>query len=641
MAAVWRSRSTGLALSLQFLAFAAFLFGVKLWLIHGYGNATPFWDQWDAEAAGLYEPFLQGRLTWHDLFAAHNEHRILTTRLLGLLLLSLNEGWSPLLEMVVNAALHVAALAVAVGLVAKSIGDVNRSTSTPTVTAAMLAFTAVLFAVPFGWENTLAGFQAQFYFVLLFGVWSIWLLLRNPAFSAGWWAGAILGVAAYFSLVAGLFAILAVIGTFALRCMVISTTRREVAGAVSLLAIFIAGALLTPDIAQHTSPKATSVAQLTGAMAKALAWPSRPSRLSGQWLAALVRNMPWLVFVVVVLWRRTPRTGAQWFLVAMGIWIAVQVAGVSYGRAAEILSSRYLDLHSMALLINFAALVSVLGMASDRWRGLLGCVCAVWLVLVLVAAYGLLRFDIPANLHGKKASSLTQEANLRSYLSSGDRSAMQELPPSHLPYPVAERLAGILASAAVRDILPGNLQAPLAAASITGEKGAFRRDAAFPGSIDCECRFISSYSSDGGVGRGDMRLQYQPQFVMAGPRTMEIKVAGYPTAAGRIEIEQNGIVREVRIAHDPGEHWMRIHLSVASGPFDIHLVDESPSAWFAVSDPVPAGRLDPVLARLLAGWSKFLAMSSALLCLIMVLSIPSRRTVAPPLPSTEKIANAT
>jgi hypothetical protein len=42
--------------------FAAILFGIKLWLIATYGNATPFWDQWDAEAANLYKPFLKARL---------------------------------------------------------------------------------------------------------------------------------------------------------------------------------------------------------------------------------------------------------------------------------------------------------------------------------------------------------------------------------------------------------------------------------------------------------------------------------------------------------------------------------------------------------------------------------------------------
>lgn len=629
MKSIWRHQHKRLVLTLQFLAFAALLFGGKLWVIHTYGNDTPFWDQWDAEAVGLYEPFLQGRLMWRDLIAAHNEHRILTTRLLGLLLLSLNGGWSPMLQMVVNAALHIAVLAVIIWLVAKSLVDDERSMSLSLVTLAILTFSLVLFAVPYAWENTLAGFQAQFYFVLLFSVLSIWLLLRNSAFSHQWWFGVLLSVVAYFSLASGVFALAAVVGTCVLRRVVNSPDRREIAGALVLLLLFTVGVLWTPSIAHHASLKASSVGQLMGAMAKALAWPSQPSRPSGAWLMALVRNAPWIVFAVIVLWRRTPRTRAHWFLIAMGLWVAGQAVGVSYGRAVDVLSSRYLDLHSMALLINFAALVAVGGLASDRWKALWGWACAAWLTLVLVALFNLMDSSIPIGLNGKRASSATQEANLRSYLSSGDREAMRKLPFFDLPYPSAERLANVLDSGIVRDILPKNLQSPLLPIAITGAQGAFQEGGAFPQTTDCGCRFIGSYSAQGDAGRGDVRLRYEPHSMMAGPRSIEIKVAGYPSKAGRIEIEQDGVVRKVRIGRDPGEQWTRIYVPVASRPFDLHLVDESPSSWLAVSDPVLSGRLDPILGKMLVGWTRFIAIGSVLACLLALLSVASKCAPAP------------
>ena len=609
---------------LQFLAFAVLLFGVKLWLIHSYGNDTPFWDQWDAEAAELYEPFLQGRLTWGDLFAAHNEHRILTTRLLGLLLLSLNGAWSPLLEMVVNASLHIAVLAVTVWLVARSIVDGEHADAISKVTLALLVFATVLFAVPYAWENTLAGFQAQFYFVLLFSVLSIWLLLRNLVFSPGWWGGVFLAVVAYFSLASGVFALAAVVGTYVLRCVRNPVSRREVAGVFVLCAFFVAGALWTPVIASHASLKASNVGQLIGAMGQALAWPAQSSQSSGQWLMSVARNAPWIIFAVVVLWRRTPRTSSHWFLVAMGVWIAGQAAGVSYGRAADVLASRYLDLHSMALLINFAALLAIWSMTSDRWRALLGFACTAWLVLTLVALSSRMDSGIRTSLSGKNASSLMQEANLQSYLSSGDREVLRKLPFFHLPYPSADRLANLLESEILRGILPKNLQPPLMPASITGVQGAFHEGGAFAQTTDCKCRFIGSYSAEGDAGRGDVRLLYEPRFLMTGPRSIEIMVAGYPSKAGRIEIEQDGVVRNVQITRDPGEHWTRVYVPIAPRPFAIHLVDDSPSSWIAVSDPVLGGRLDSVLAKVLAGWTKFIAIGAALLCLLAVLSIPLR-----------------
>src|SRR4051812_36417135 len=65
------------------------LFAAKLWVIGTYGNNTPFWDQWDAQATFLFGPYLSGHLPVDVLVSAHNEHRILWTRLLALLLLEL------------------------------------------------------------------------------------------------------------------------------------------------------------------------------------------------------------------------------------------------------------------------------------------------------------------------------------------------------------------------------------------------------------------------------------------------------------------------------------------------------------------------------------------------------------------------
>ncbi|HOS75955.1 MAG TPA: hypothetical protein PKW12_11915, partial [Verrucomicrobiota bacterium] len=84
--------------------------GARLWLIDRFGTALPFWDQWE-EARVVYVPFLAGKLSLTDLFSAHNEHRILFTRLYGLALLLLNGQWDGRLQMVGNALIHSATLA--------------------------------------------------------------------------------------------------------------------------------------------------------------------------------------------------------------------------------------------------------------------------------------------------------------------------------------------------------------------------------------------------------------------------------------------------------------------------------------------------------------------------------------------------
>jgi hypothetical protein len=75
---------------LPFGSLDSILFGVQIWLISYNGNATPFWDQWDAEANGVYRAYLNHTLTFRQMLNPHNEHRILTTRLLALLLLKVS-----------------------------------------------------------------------------------------------------------------------------------------------------------------------------------------------------------------------------------------------------------------------------------------------------------------------------------------------------------------------------------------------------------------------------------------------------------------------------------------------------------------------------------------------------------------------
>src|SRR5436190_20770827 len=107
---------------LCYLAFSFLFLGFKFAQIHFYGNATPFWDQWDAEAATLYKYWFDGTLNFKYLVENHNEHRILTTRLLALVLIILNKLWNPLLQMVVNAGLHLMAVLLLNALITKVVG---------------------------------------------------------------------------------------------------------------------------------------------------------------------------------------------------------------------------------------------------------------------------------------------------------------------------------------------------------------------------------------------------------------------------------------------------------------------------------------------------------------------------------------
>ena len=66
-----RNRTPILLTSLFFI-----LVGSRAALISYAGYSTPFLDEWEADAARLLKPYLQGNLTIGDLFIPLNEHRI-------------------------------------------------------------------------------------------------------------------------------------------------------------------------------------------------------------------------------------------------------------------------------------------------------------------------------------------------------------------------------------------------------------------------------------------------------------------------------------------------------------------------------------------------------------------------------------
>jgi hypothetical protein len=77
---------------------AALLF----WLVHRFGVDLPFWDEWELLNTVIQRR--QGQLNFHNLFAPHNEHRIVFPRLITLANASLFH-WNRKLEMYAAAAL--------------------------------------------------------------------------------------------------------------------------------------------------------------------------------------------------------------------------------------------------------------------------------------------------------------------------------------------------------------------------------------------------------------------------------------------------------------------------------------------------------------------------------------------------------
>jgi hypothetical protein len=421
---------------LQYLTFAILLFGFKLRVIFKYGSASPFWDQWDGEAAYLYRPISNGTFELSTLFSPHNEHRILTTRLLALALLKINIIWNPLLQMVVNAGLHITAILLSIHLLLKVIGEKHLPL--------LLIFSFFLFMVPYAWENTLGGFQSQFYFILIFSIATLWYILADEPFSKKWWIGIGFSLLAFFSLASGVFAIAA--------AAVVSIGRSK-KQSVILVVLMITGIYLTPSLAKHEALKAASFYQLFDALFSTLSWPLAPG-----FFPALVRNSPALIFAGSLLWKRPPVNDKRWFLLALIVWSAGQSMSIAYGRAGQSLSSRYLDLFAVGVLINFACLVLLLKDLLQAKKPMAYVAMVVWIGLVFLSLKKINDSSLPAELAYKRKEGITQEKNVSNYLKSNDLKDLKDKDFLDIPYPDPERLALILNYPEIKNILPSAIR---------------------------------------------------------------------------------------------------------------------------------------------------------------------------------------
>lgn len=443
------------------VACALVVIGAKCWMIARYGNPIPFWDQWDAEGAILYPRFFDGTLRLSDLLAAHNEHRILLTRLWSLLLLELEGYWDPILQMTANTLL----LGGFVGLFITAFRPVLARTPW----LAFAAFATIMFALPFGWENTLAGFNSQWYFVLLTGVSGLVAIVAAAAFSPCWWIGFLLLVVSYFCTAAGALSMSA---GFAVSLMQFAAgPRRGKRELLALALLAMAAAAMVGDIpalAHHVPLKAHSVTEFLRSAIRIASWPAAlgPVPAILQLFCALLINAPAAAASIRVIRQRPPIADRQWLLPALAGWSVLQMAAIAYGRATVPTNSRYFDLFLIGVLLNGASLLYLVTTWRDSWlRGRRGLAAvALWLLLI---GPGSAATTVWQSIHTLPILANAWQAeieNMRAFLVTNDRRVLENKPPLDIPYPDANRLAAIASMPVVRAILPPALVGEASAA---------------------------------------------------------------------------------------------------------------------------------------------------------------------------------
>lgn len=576
--------------------------GVRFWLIGTYGNPVPFWDQWDAEATAIYLPWTEGTLEWRSWFAAHNEHRIFWTRALGLLELRLNGGiWDPLFQMTVNALLHGLALLVFLDSLSRELPESARRP---------LLFFSLTLALPFGWGNTLWGFQSQFYFLLLFGLLSIRWLTASVPLSRMWWRGFLALGAASFSVASGFLAGPAVAAGYVFRMFLDRKIDKRTCWAIALLLGYaVVAYAFTPTVSANAPFRANGSRAFVTAFLKAVAVPfdSYPAMVA--WVQF---PLAWLFFHLLYGKHRPQAKPIPWFLIGTATWIFLNAAATAYGRGAggEGPASRFMDTLFLLPVINFAAFLYLAHPFPGRRANI-----ALWgwtLVQLGGMAFVLGTFSLKSILEVAQGHQI-RAANAAQFMAKANRNHFAQLPFYALPFYPADRLADLLENQTVRHFLPTEMRDAL---PVRQTNAWFFLERGVPPDVPPRPfeRVWGSYGPGGPALTGERALDFDP------PRKggfLEIAIAGQPREEGmvlRIESLDGRLLADLVPRHNPGNQWELVHIRSPREPFRIVAKDASSRHWLAFAMPKEIGPGTLVARAVLRHWYVFFG-AGLLFCL--------------------------
>lgn len=597
-------RARGLSRWLLLAGFALAIFGAKLWLINLAGSDLPWWDQWDAEAEMTLKPWLEGKLTPSLILHPHNEHRLVLTKLYALGLFVANGQWDARLETVCNAAIHTGC-----ALALLMIGGRFLTGGWLGVFAALLF---LLFALPFAPDNTLVGFQIQFYLLLLLAVGHLWLTLRTDCLNVGWAVGQLCGLLTLGTMASGFLSSLAVIGVLSVRLVQSRHwSRQQIAGFFLATVIVSTGLLTMTTVEGHEPYKAHTAGQFGFALLHLLAWPGT------DWFpVTLVLAVPALCFAAKAVCTRSfsPRDGALFGLV---LWSLLQNLALAYGRSgfgtASVLTNRYLDLLSAQVAIG---LISLVHLFTGRIRKT---AAALWLLLAVIGLIQQTRGIWHSNIAPNIPRDQRREDHVRDYVQTGDPSHLLNKRFGELPYPDGTVLLQRLAPS-IQAVLPASVRRPVPVL-------ARRPEAPFPPEFDAPIsrQTLSTWSAK--PTSAGFWWQSAPQVDATLP-VLLFRIAGDLGTPGRaLRLVLKSAQGEVEIRPDttPGLHWKTVQVFRPDGEWWIEAEDADASAWFAFAEPVEVGRWSWLAAKMVKHHVLILAAAVGLLVAGASAAIASRR----------------
>lgn len=576
----------------------AVVLGCRWAVIQRYGSDLPNWDQWDAEGLLMLHPWYSHSFTLATPFIPQNEHRIVLTKLLNLGLTLANGQWDQRLEAVVNAILPAL---VAVGWLVLAAGLFGWRRILPFWL--LLAFAC---GAPLSWNNVVAGFHSQQFFLVGLSFGAIACLATAEFRSFSWWAGVIAATLALGSMATGFFAAAVVLGVAVLRLF-----RREVTvpglkptAAVCLLLVALGWFSRVPAMGDDVF-YAKSLADFGLSVLRSLQWPvvNRVPPYHVAFWFALPLWLPWLWLGVLVV-GGAPSPGRRrlgWTLLALGGWVLLQAGATAYARGAggDPPASRYVDTLVFGAVTNAVALAWLIRENRGLGRALAGALACLWLGVFAFGSKGELEHNFAQDLPGIRSYYETCERSVRAYIATGDEDFLQA---GSIPYPSVDLLIQRLNLPELPALLPASVRQPLALEPSPAPTSFMAHDSRPPQdrgtwSVGTATGYspatpvLDNRRTWGSFGaKGPVLGAWSSAPLVAHPGWLLFETAGQLGQPGAtLELRDatgESILAEVRPSATPGDGWRTTYVRAPSEPFMVEARVTAPGRWLAFSEPV-------------------------------------------------------
>ena len=567
-----------------------------------FAGDLPFWDQWDAEADRLLRPWAEGRLHFLTLFEPHNEHRIFFSRVLALSLFALNNGqWDNLVEAYANVILYAVMLTM---LCSQLCARSERKW----VRVIFPIFTFLVALQPFGWENTLVGFQSQFYFMAIVAIGMIAISAYRTASLSTFFVLLLLSAASLFTMASGVLACTSVTAVIALRYWRDRSSPKYVIAILMSMALITAiGLALIPNLPYHAALRSVGIREHLNAALTSLMWPLQSFNATNWSIkhclaAALLMWLPSLIWLIrFAKYRRA--SNSQLFATGLALWVVAQAMAIAHSRGHDMtaLASRYMDISAIGLLINIWFAFDLLPLPLKSSFGSLRIYVAV-AVFFFVASYGLaIRFKADwLGMLERYHLVVIQTANVRDYVRTKDFSHLNQ-PFLHIPYPDPKRLRSLLDNPTINAMLPISVRAPLPVIPNMHEEGLYLGGAPAPLLDPAGLNTYGSYS-DGAYSATSSRydspiLHTRFPYIKVSVTTGSTNIQGLRLYMAQAK-ESAVLEKRVPLDHSLYPNWSDRYIATPVSDFQLKATTTSNANWLAFSAPVESGRLSMYAHRL-------------------------------------------